>query len=194
MTVTLTPRCTAEKRKEEDKRLMDEYEKDLQEWKDIKAAKEKMIEFNSLVLGVFAVHPELDFENWPAPRGKNPYKPSKNVLHETFLEHLEDGKDLLEYWKRLANRLMIHKCKKGSCLTETFKTVKDPEGKKQKVKESHCRFKFPFELNGFKNQFNKETGELEGIVPNPSVKDDPLFDPLTYGASYRRLDEKTQTV
>ena len=79
-------------------------------------------------------------------------------------------------------------------MTETFKTVKDPEGKKQKVKESHCRFKFPFELNGFKNQFNKETGELEGIVPNPSVKDDPLFDPLTYGASYRRLDEKTQTV
>ena len=79
-------------------------------------------------------------------------------------------------------------------MTETFKTVKDPEGKKQKVKESHCRFKFPFELNGFKNQFNKETGELEGIVPNPSVKDDPLFDPLTYGASYRRLNVKTQTV
>ena len=96
-----------------------------------------MIEFNSLLLGVYAVHPELNFENWPMPHGKNPYKPSKNVLYETFMEHLEDAKDLLDYWKRLANRVMIHKCKKGSCLTEKFKTVTDTDGNKQTVFKQH---------------------------------------------------------
>ncbi len=52
--------------------MKEDYEKNAQKYKEIKAAKEKMIEFNSLLLGVYTVHPELNFENWPAPLGKNP--------------------------------------------------------------------------------------------------------------------------
>ena len=56
-------------------KMQENYEKDLVEYNEIKAAKTKIIEFNSLVLGVSAVHPELNFENWSAPHGKNTQKP-----------------------------------------------------------------------------------------------------------------------
>ena len=86
---------------------------------------------------------------------------------------------------------MLHKCKKGSCLTETFKTVKK-DGKKEIVKEQHCRFKFPFDLNGFYLDWNEETQELKGYEPDVKEESDPLFDSLRYGASYKNLDKKTQ--
>ena len=95
----------------------------------------------------------------------------------------------MEYLIRLDNRVMIHHCKKGSCLTEKFKTVKDSDGNKKTVTERHCRFNFPFPLNGFKPQINEETGELEGIEPDLKEENDVLSDALQYGASYRRLDE-----
>ena len=168
------------------------YERDLCNYNEIRSAKMKMIEFNSLVLGVNAVHPELNFENWPAPRGKNAQRPLSNVLKEDFRQHLGKPEDLSDYRKRLIDRVMIHKCKKGSCLTETFKTVKNNEGKKEIIKEKHCRFNFPFDLNGFKLKFNEETEELEGYDPDIKEESDPLSDPLHFGASYRKLDEKTQ--
>ena len=93
------PDDTEEKKEKDEKRkqeMKEDYERELQKYHEIKAAKEKMIEFNSLLLGVYAVHPELNFENWPMPHGKNPYKPSKNVLYETFIEHLQDAKDLFD--------------------------------------------------------------------------------------------------
>ena len=69
--------------------MQDIYQKDLL-YNEIKAAKMKMMEFNSLVRGVSAVHPDLNFENLPAPRGKNAKKPMSNVLREEFFQHLED--------------------------------------------------------------------------------------------------------
>ena len=57
-----------------------------------------MIEFNSLILGIYAVHPELDFENWPTPIGKNPHKPTTNVLQEDLLQYLGNPEGLLDYW------------------------------------------------------------------------------------------------
>ena len=105
--------------------IQETYEKDLLRCKEIRAAKTKMIEFNSLVLGVSAVHPELNFKNWPATRGKNAQKPLSNVLREEFLQHLDNPEDPLDY-----HRVMIHKCKKGSCQTEKFKTI-SKDGKKE---------------------------------------------------------------
>ena len=122
---------TEEEKETEKTRRQEHYENDVQRYNDIKAAKEKMIEFNSLLLGIYAVHPELDFENWPAPRGKNPYKPSTNVLLDDLLKYLGDPEGLLEYWRQLVNRVQLHKCKKGSCLTETFKTMTTQDGKKR---------------------------------------------------------------
>ena len=42
--------------------MHERYNKEVQAYEEIVAAKEKMIEFNALAMGVFAVHPELDFE------------------------------------------------------------------------------------------------------------------------------------
>ncbi|MCP3932070.1 MAG: hypothetical protein GY705_23605, partial [Bacteroidetes bacterium] len=49
---------------------------------DIKNAKNKMIEFNSLLAGIFALHPDLNPAHWPPPLGQNPYTPEINVLRE----------------------------------------------------------------------------------------------------------------
>ena len=168
----------------------EQYEKDVKKYDEIKAAKEKMIEFNSLIHGVYAVHPELDFENWPAPRGKNPYKPKTNVLRDDLLKYLGDPEGLLEYWRQLVNRIQLHKCKKGSCLTETFKTITTQDGKKETVKKRHCRFNFPFPVNGFKVDLNEdvEPPEIEGIEPDLKEHNDTIGDPLKYGASYQKQD------
>ena len=171
------------------KERQEKYEKDVKKYNEIKASKEKMIEFNSLILGIYAVHPELDFENWPTPRGKNLHKPTTNVLREDLMKYLENPDGLLDYWIRLVNRVQIHKCKKGSCLTETYKTITNSDGKKATVKQRNCRFKFPFPLNGFKPSFNKETQELEGIEPDVKENSDTLADPLKFGASYKKQDE-----
>ena len=104
------------------------------------------------------------------------------------MKYLGDPEGLLDYWKRLVNRVQLHKCKKGSCLTETFKTIKK-DGKKEKVKERHCRFNFPFLLNGFKLAFNDKTQELEGYEPDVKKDNDTLANPLKFGASYKKEHE-----
>ena len=86
---------------------------------------------------------------------------------------------------------MLHKCKKGSYLTETFKRVKKDE-KKEIFKEQRCRFKFLFDLNGFYLYWNEETQERKGYEPDIKKESDPLFDSLCYGASYKNLDKKSQ--
>ena len=134
---------TEEKIQTEKARRLADYERMLIRFNEIKAAKEKMIEFNSLILGIYAVHPELDFENWPAPRGKIPDKPKSNVLRDDLLKYIGDPEGLLDFWRRLVNRVQLHKCKKGSCLTETFKTVKKDDG----TKENKDIVDFTFPLN-----------------------------------------------
>ena len=187
-TKSLDQAYDSEEEKEARKQAMKEkYDQALENYNNIIAAKEKMIDFNSLLLGVFAVHPELDFENWPAPYGKNPHRPLSNVLRESFMQHLDNPKELHDFWIRLVNRVELHKCKKGSCLTESFTTVKDPKtGENVKKKTRKCRFKFPFSLNGFKMQFNEEKGMVEGYEPDPKSDGDTLGDPLRHGASYRK--------
>ena len=41
---------------------------------------------------------------------------------------------------------------------------------------------------------DEKTDELVGIEPDIKEEDDSLFDALRYGASYKRLDEKTKKV
>ena len=79
---------------------------------------------------------------------------------------------------------------KGSCLTETFKTITTQDGKKETVKKRHCRFNFPFPVNGFKVDLNEdvEPPEIEGIEPDLKEHNDTIGDPLKYGASYQKQD------
>ena len=51
-----------------------------------------------------------------------------------------------------------------------------------------CRFHFPFDLNGFKLIFNKETNEIEGFEPDITENEDSIANPLKFGASYQKLD------
>ena len=89
------------------------------------------------------------------------------------------------------NRVQLHKCKKGSCLTKTFKTITTKDGKKETVKKRHCRFNFPFPENGFKIDLNEavEPPEIERIEPDLKEHIDTTGDPLRYGASYQKQDQ-----
>ena len=188
---------TPEEKAEKQKEMQERYEKQLQENNDIVNAKEKMIEFTALVMGVYGVHPEMDFEEWPSPYGKNPYRPEKNVLRESFTDHIEDPEALLEYWTRLVNRVQLHKCKPGGCSSGKIKTVKDPKtGEKVKQRQEDCRFGFPFPLNGFQMVWDYEKGMLEGYDVDIQNDGDTLGDPLHYGASYKKAtgDPKYGTV
>ena len=102
-----------------------------------------------------------------------------------------DPEGLLEYWRQLVNRGQLHKCKKGSCLTETLKTITTQDGKKETVKKCHCRFNFPFPVNGFKiylNEYAEPPPEIEGIESDFKKHNDTIGDPLKYGASYQKQD------
>merc|ERR1712029_135873 len=82
---------------------------------DITAAKIKIIEFNSLLAGVFALHPELNPVYWPAPLGQCPYKSDKNVLRES-IEDYDNADYLYDYTKRIVSKVNVHKCGFGYCL------------------------------------------------------------------------------
>ena len=60
----------------------------------------KMINFNSLLAGVFALHPDLNPVNWPPPLGQNPYPPEVNVLREP-IKDFDDPYYLYNYCSRI---------------------------------------------------------------------------------------------
>ena len=83
-----------------------------------------MIEFNSLLAGVFALHPELNPTLWPPPLGQNPYKPPNNILR-TKINDWTNPEYLYDCTTQLANRVILHKCSFGYCLDHNrFKKIK----------------------------------------------------------------------
>merc|ERR1712173_14551 len=84
----------------DDKTSKEEVENLKQKAIDIVNAKKKMIEFNSLLAGVFALHPELNPTLWPPPLGQNPNKPSNNVLRQK-VEKWDDPDYLYDYTSRI---------------------------------------------------------------------------------------------
>ena len=141
----------------------------------INAAKKRIEEFNSHIMGVSAIHPEFDPFNWPSPYGHNIYKPAKNVLRELFQNIKDSPSQLYELYTMLINRMMLHKCKMGNCLNlkkvriekvygPDLKVVKGSDGKELKRRKCICRFNFPMEIKGF--DFNSdENGRLEHVTP-----------------------------
>jgi hypothetical protein len=176
---------------------------------DITNAKNKMINFNSLLAGIFALHPELNPVDWPPPLGQNPYPPEVNVLREPIID-FDDPNYLYNYCSRIVNRVQIHKCSFGYCLdSKRFETIKKStrdqdkidddinnaennsidqtkEPKKKADKNYLCRFNFPFRFNGFKPNLD-ENNMLESIEPDINDPDNPLNNPMIYGASYDLL-------
>ena len=131
--------------------------------------KKKLIEFNSNIAGITAVHPEYNPQEWPAPHGTNVYKPPVNPLRESFTNKLTK-EELLEYYISLINRIMLHKCKIGYCLDpKKLKTVTftDENGEPKKTKKMYCRFNFPFEFHGFEGKKEENSDMLEKVVIKP---------------------------
>ena len=171
----------------------------LSDWKwDIYDAGMKLVEFNSHVAGVTAVHPEKDPNFWPGPYGRNVYKPPNNPLRECFTEK-ETKEELLEYYTGLINRVMLHKCSVGYCLDPKkvkTDTIVDEDGTKRKVKKMYCRFQYPFWLNGFKGTNEKDSEFLEKVELTPLTDEEfaafkleefyrELYDPTVHGSSFQ---------
>ena len=83
---------------------------------NIKAARTKLSEFNSHILGISAIHPEVDPVKWPGPHGQNVYKPPTNVLRDVFVDFMDNPSKMYEHYTSQINRFMLHKCRFGYCL------------------------------------------------------------------------------
>ena len=91
-----------------------------------------MAKFNSHILGITAIHPEVNPINWPGPYGQNVSKPDKNVLREVFDDFKDDPSKLYNHYTFQVNRFMLHKCRMGYCLDPKRVKVqkyKDSDGK-----------------------------------------------------------------
>ena len=133
----------------------------------IQAAKNKMAQFNSQIIGISAIHPEVDPDKWPAPHGQNIYKPLTNVLRENFVDFKDDPKKLYEHYTMLINRIMLHRCRMGYCLDQKRAKVEKivgNNGKEITKRTLTCRFKHPMKIEGF--DFHADTnGKLQNISP-----------------------------
>jgi hypothetical protein len=106
---------------------------------DVEEQRHLVEEFASLRLGLTAVHPEPNPQQWPPPEGPNRERPSVNCLRMLFTDLFQDPERLLEDCIMLANRVQRHKCDKKYCL----KSV--PVAPNVTV----CKFHFPLPLEGF---------------------------------------------
>ena len=96
-------------------------------------------QFSSLRLGLTAVHPEPNPQQWPPPEGPNRERPRENCLRMLFSDLFQDPEKLLEDCILLTNRVQRHKCDKKYCV----KTMPIAPYL------SYCKFKFPLPLEGF---------------------------------------------
>ena len=101
-------------------------------------AKSKLINLSANTLGVSALHPNPDPKNWPAPYGNNIYCPPQNCLRQRFLDIPVN--EMKSQYENLINRVMIHKCRFGICLSNK---------RKYSSGDLSCRFKFPMNTVGF---------------------------------------------
>ena len=99
-------------------------------------------QFASLRLGLTAVHPEPNPQQWPPPEGPNRERPRENCLRQLFSGLFQDPERLREDCILLANRVQRHKCDRKYCLK--------PCPAMPQV--TTCKFKFPLPLEGFEIQ------------------------------------------
>ena len=133
----------------------------------IKTAQTKLAKFNSHILGIVAIHPEVNPINWPGPYGQNVSKPDKNVLREVFDNLKRDPSKLYNLYIYQVNRFMLHKCRMGYCLDHKrvkVKKSKGPDGKEVQKRIPVCRFNHPMDISGF-DYSSDENGKLQYVHP-----------------------------
>ena len=117
-----------------------------------KLAKYKLIDFSVNTVGVSAIHPNPDPKEWPSPYGSNVFCPPQNCLRRRFL----DINDMKTHYVDLINRVMIHKCRFGICLSN----------KRNLSNDLSCRFKFPMSTQGFDLLYDESGSKISSVVRN----------------------------
>ena len=113
---------------------------------------------------------------------QNLSKPTVNVLRKTFIEIMEDDPENLPLWLiRLVDMTQLHTCRLGYCQKEVRVRKKKNEVSKkgdkgEATKEQVCRFNFPQEIVGFKNdiKFTEDGQEFLNAVERETVKVDGI--------------------
>ena len=122
----------------------------------IREAKVKVEDFTT-VLGVSAVHPEKNPQDWPPPEGQANRAPPTNVLRQRFTDiEYADEDGFQERYKNLINRNMLHKCREAYCL--------HPKRKDKETGKMTCRFGFPMEYVGFAPIWDGTGSSLQDIM------------------------------
>ena len=117
----------------------------------------KVIDFATTTLGLSAVHPENNTENWPVPFGNNEEPPAVNPLR-VELKEIEDQK---VHYHNLCNRVLLHTCRPKYCF--------DPEAPPE---EQRCRHGFPKSRYGFTMNENDEDPEHAASVVERTVTEE----------------------
>ena len=121
---------------------------------EVEEAQREIIEYATNVLGLSATHPNENPKQWPGPYGANVNQPPTNCLTRRFLD-MDGPSSYKEQYEKLVNRVMLHRCRKGYCLTDKHK---DKEG------TLICRFRCPFHYHGYEPLFDELGENLEQVI------------------------------
>ena len=126
----------------------------------VKFAYNKVIDFATTTLGLSAVHPESNWEDWPAPFGNNDQPPAVNPLRV----ELKDIEDQQSHYNDLCNRVLLHTCRPKYCF--------DPEDPPERQR---CRHGFPKPLYGFVwDENNEDPDNVVKFIQRDVTEEDQL--------------------
>ena len=109
-------------------------------------AREKTVQFAKNMLGLSALHPEMDSDQWPPKYGYNLNPPSSNALRTSLKSVPNDEQSLVQDYAELVTRVELHTCRKGYCK----KDIPHPVYPHPHTILGPCRFGFDKEKQGFK--------------------------------------------
>ena len=107
---------------------------------------------NSHFAGISAVQTENDPAKWPLPHGipfyRTPYQTSIHPFRINLLD-LKTGKQRIEQYANLLNRVQLHRCGKQCQKGKPkSKKVKNSDGTETTILTWKCRFKMSFAIHG----------------------------------------------
>ena len=84
---------------------------------EVEAAQRNVVDYSVNTMGVSAMNPEANADNWAPPNGPNPHPPANNVLRTTLSAVDKDPSQSLETdYSQIVQRVQLHKCSLGKSL------------------------------------------------------------------------------
>ena len=110
---------------------------DEDEIQEMKERKDRVVDFAVNLMGISGMNPVADAREWAPPEGLNPHPPVNNALRSSIRKVERDPDITLDDdYCALVQRVMLHTCKKNYCYPANAEVP-------------HCRFKYPFSLQGY---------------------------------------------